>query len=377
MNRDKLRIAQVAPLWTRIPPTTYGGIELLMKLLIDELVARGHDVTLFASGDCQTAATLVPVCDANLTELITRGEMYMFEYYASSTMAEVLRSAGDFDVIHYHLSSAWLPLAATSATPGLFTMHTSPHTDDEFVMRRWPEVAVAGISASQMHAAGVRLGREFPVVYNGCDFDAYEPSFEPGRYLAFLGRMSASKNPRDAIRIAKTVGMPIVLAGQPQNAEEQRYFATEIEPLIDGKDVRWIQGVNPQQKSELLRNAAALLFPIQWNEPFGLVMIEAMACGTPVVAHRRGSVQEVVDTGITGFHSGVIDGLAELVPQALALDRQKVREHAKSRFGFQRMTDSYLELFHQLVGDRSAQLSGVSNKPGSGVMPRPGACGGV
>src|SRR5687767_12049997 len=140
MNRDKLRIAQVAPLWTRIPPTTYGGIELLMKLLIDELVARGHDVTLFASGDCQTAATLVPVCDVNLTELIARGEMYMFEYYASSTMAEVLRSAGEFDVIHYHLSSAWLPLAAACTTPGLFTMHTSLHMDDEFVMRRWPEV---------------------------------------------------------------------------------------------------------------------------------------------------------------------------------------------------------------------------------------------
>src|SRR3954466_7828901 len=151
MTRDPLRIAQVAPLWTRIPPTTYGGIELLMKLLIDELVDRGHEVTLFASADCQTTGKLVPVCDANLTELIERGEMYMFEYYASSAMAQVIQASGEYDLIHYHLSTAWLPLAATTETPGLFTMHTSPHFDDDFVMKRWPQVSVAGISKAQMH----------------------------------------------------------------------------------------------------------------------------------------------------------------------------------------------------------------------------------
>ena len=161
-----------------------------------------------------------------------------------------------------------------------------------------------------MRGAGVKLGREFPIVYNGCDFDAYEPSFEPGKYLAFLGRMSPEKNPLDAIRIAQAAGMPIVLAGQPQNRRKSRYFAEKIQPLIDGERVRWIGPVNHAQKNELLRNAAALLFPIQWDEPFGLVMIEAMACGTPVVAHRRGSVEEVVDNGVTGFHSSVIDGLS-------------------------------------------------------------------
>jgi glycosyltransferase involved in cell wall biosynthesis len=344
-----LRIAQVAPLWTRIPPATYGGIEMLMKLLVDDLVARGHDVTLFASGDCFTDAKLHPVTELNLTETIERGEAYCYEYYTSAAMAEVLARAQEFDIIHYHFSTAWLPLAATTATPGLFTVHTCPHIDDEFVFRRWPQVAVNGISQSQMRGAAVRTGREFPIVHNGCDFSAYDPSFEPGSYLAYLGRMSMEKNPLDAIRIARTVGLPIVLAGQPQNAREQQYFAEQIQPLIDGEMVRWIGPVNHSQKNELLRHASALLFPIQWDEPFGLVMIEAMACGTPVVAHRRGSVAEVVDDGITGFHSGVIDALAEFVPRALELDREKVRAHAETRFGSRAMVDAYVALYHRLL----------------------------
>ena len=146
------------------------------------------------------------------------------------------------------MSTAWLPLAAAIPTPGLFTMHTSPHLDDEWVMRRWPGVAVAGISQCQMRAATVKLGREFPIIYNGCDFDAYEPSFEPGQYLAFLGRLSPEKNPLGAIRIAQSAGLPIVIAGQPQNESERRYFHAEIEPLLDGKSVHWIGPVNHPAK---------------------------------------------------------------------------------------------------------------------------------
>lgn len=350
MNQDRpLRIAQVSPLWTRVPPTTYGGVELLIKLLVDDLVARGHDVTLFATGDCVTNAKLHPVCDVNLGDLIERGDAYMFEYYANAVMTDVLRRAREFDLIHFHLSPAWLPLASLSPTPVVFTMHTSPHRDDEWALRRYPEVTAVGISEHQMHATGLHLGRKFPVVHNGCDFDQYEPTYEPGEYLAFLGRMSHGKNPRDAIRIAQAVGMPIVLAGRPQNGEEERYFAKEVKPLIDGKNVKWIGPVNHPQKNELLRRAAAFLFPVQWDEPFGLVMIEAMACGCPVVAHRRGSVAEVVDNGITGFQTGVIDAMAELVPRAINLDRNKVREHARQRFGYQRMVDGYLDIYRQVL----------------------------
>jgi glycosyltransferase involved in cell wall biosynthesis len=322
----------------------------MMKLLVDDLVGRGHEVTLFATGDCVTNAKLEAVTETNLTEKIERFELNMYEYYVSAVMADVLRRAREFDVIHCHLSAAWLPLASLSPTPVIFTMHTNTHRDDEWVMGRYPGVAVAGISEHQMHTAGLRLKRNFPIIYNGCDFNAYEPSYEPGEYLVFLGRMSDSKNPRDAIRVAQAVGIPIILAGKPQNADEEKYFAEQIKPLIDGKNVRWIGPVNHLQKNELLRRASALIFPIQWDEPFGLVMVEAMACGCPVVAHRRGSVAEVVDDGVTGYHTAVIDAMAELVPRALELDRRSVRDHAASRFGYEAMVDQYVALYQAMVG---------------------------
>jgi glycosyltransferase involved in cell wall biosynthesis len=344
-----LRIAQLSPLWTRVPPSTYGGVELLIKLLVDELVARGHDVTLFATGDCSTAAKLRPICETNLYDRFERGEAYMYEYYANALMAEVLCDAREFDVIHSHLAPGWLPLGAASATPFLWTLHTNIHRDDEWALRRFAQVEVAGISRHQVKAASMGLGREFPIVYNGCDFSAYEARTEPGEYLAFLGRMSPAKNPLGAIRIAQACDLPIVLAGQPQNATEEKYFAEQIKPLIDGEKVRWIGPVNHPQKNELLRKAMALVFPIQWDEPFGLVMIEAMACGTPVVAHRRGSVEEVIDNGLTGYHVSVIDGMAEMVPHALQLDRAEVRRHAEERFGYARMVDDYLALYRKLA----------------------------
>ncbi len=348
--KSPLRIAQISPLWTRVPPATYGGIELLMKLLIDELVDRGHSVTLFGTGDCNTKAKLHAVCDVNLIELLAGGEGYMFEYYANGLMADVLRASSEFDVIHSHLSPAWLPLATLSATPLLWTMHTAMHRDDEWALRRYPDARVVGISNDQMHGPSARIGRDFPVVYNGVDFDAFEPLFDSGSYLVFIGRMSRAKNPLAAIKIAQSIDMPIVLAGQPQNADEERFFAEEVKPLVNGGSIRWIGPVNHPQKNELLRNAAAMLFPIEWDEPFGLVMIEAMACGCPVVAHRRGSVAEVVDPGLTGFHTSAIDGMAELVPQALALDRRMVREHARSRFGKEKMVDGYELLYRQMAG---------------------------
>jgi glycosyltransferase involved in cell wall biosynthesis len=348
MNPRPLRIAQVSPLWTRIPPVNYGGIELLLKLLVDELVGRGHEVTLFATGDCQTRGTLFPVADACLTELMARGDAFAFEHYANAAVAEALRRASDFDVIHYHLTPGWLPLASLARTPSLFTLHTCAVKDDEWAFARYPGVEVAAISRFQIAETEARLGRSFPVVYNGCDFDSFEPCYEPGRYLAFLGRMSHAKNPAGAIALAKECGLPLVLAGQPQNGEEQRYFAEEVEPHIDGDKVRWLGPVNHAQKAELLRHAAALLFPIQWDEPFGLVMIEAMACGTPVVGVKRGSVGEVVAPGLTGYTGASPGELGALVGPALALDRRGVRAAAEARFGFRTMVDAYLELYRSM-----------------------------
>lgn len=349
MNQQSLRIAQVSPLWTRIPPVNYGGIELLLKLLVDELVEQGHEVTLFATGDCQTRGRLHAVANACLTDLMSKGEAYAFEHYANAAVAEALRRSGEFDVIHYHLTPGWLPLASLGQCASLFTLHTCAVLDDEWAFARYPEVEVAGISRFQVGATEERLGRKFPVVYNGCDFGAYDPNFEKGKYLAFLGRMSHAKNPRGAIEIAKANGLPLVLAGRAQNGQEERYFAEEVQPLIDGEQIRWIGPVNHEQKAELLRNASALVFPIQWDEPFGLVMIEAMACGTPVIGVKRGSVGEVVTDGVTGFTGATPQELAALVGPALALDRARVREVAEAQFGFRRMVESYVALYRQLI----------------------------
>ncbi len=346
---NKLRIAQVAPLWTPIPPSTYGGIELLLALLCDDLVARGHDVTLFASGDCRTAAKLHAIIPVNLGELMSRGEALMYEYYMNAAMATVLAAQDEFDIVHCHLPPAWLPFAAAMRTPCTFTLHTSPHADDEWALKNFPHAHAVAISEAQVAAASARLGRKFPVVFNGVDFARYDASFERGKYLAYLGRMSREKNPLDAIRIAQAAGMPIVLAGKPQNASEEAYFRDEVQPLIDGDSVRWIGPVDHSQKVALLRAAAALVFPIQWDEPFGLVMIEAMACGAPVLAVKRGSVAEVVDEGITGFTAPTPADLASLVVNACALDRRTVREHAASRFSHTKMVDDYLAHYRSLI----------------------------
>ena len=187
------------------------------------------------------------------------------------------------------------------------------------------------------------------MIYNGCDFESYDFSASPGKYLAFLGRISKEKSPLDAIEIAKRAGLPIVVAGQPLDQEEQAYFKEKIEPLIDGENVIYIGQADHQQKVALLKDAGAFLFPIQWDEPFGVVMIEAMACGTPVIAFQRGSVKEVVDFGKTGFYADCIPSLSSFVPGALSLDRRAVREHAKQRFGHVRMTNEYLETYQTLV----------------------------
>ncbi len=343
----KLRIAQVAPLWTPIPPTTYGGIELVVHLLGEELVRRGHQVTLFASGDSKTSGKLRSVCERNLLDLMTDCEASVYEYYTNAIVTEALLAAEEFDVIHFHVGPQWVPMGALCKAPALFSLHTFLSEDDQWVVKRYPRVPLCAISRFQVTSVGG--GQEIPVVYNGCDFDAYDPCYEPGRYLAFLGRMSFDKNPLDAIRIAKAVGLPLLLAGRPQDAEESEYFETQIKPLIDGERVRYLGPVNHAQKNELLRGAAALLFPVQWAEPFGLVMIEAMACGTPVVACDLGAVREVVDPGVTGFYHESVGELADLTRLAIGLDRAAVRRRAAERFSFQRMVDDYLKIYRGLA----------------------------
>jgi glycosyltransferase involved in cell wall biosynthesis len=352
---NRLRIAQVAPLWTSVPPKTYGGIELVIHLLTEELVRRGHDVTLFASSDSRTRAKHEVVCEKNLIDRMAAGEAYDYMPYAVASCVEALTASDRFDVVHSHLGCATLPMGTLASVPVLHTVHSAVTVDDLWVLARYPQAPVTFCTERQA-APVIAAGRKhLHIVHNACDFNSFMVEETPGEYLAFLGRMGPHKNPVGAIEIARALGMKIVLAGEPMTGAESRYFGECVAPLIDGQHVVHLGAVSHEQKNALLKKASALLFPIQWDEPFGIVMIEAMACGTPVVAYGRGSVPEVVDPGITGYFGHTSSDLQDLVRQALQLDRGKVRSHAEARFSVAKMTDNFERIYLQLCTRETRQ----------------------
>ena len=346
-----LKIAQVAPVWTRVPPDTYGGAELMVYWLTEELVRMGHQVTLFASGDSVTSAKLQSCCDRNVIDMMARSEAYTYNSYAASNMTECLRRSGDFDIVHCHMGAATIPYSSLSQAPVIHTVHEGLDSPDEhWVIGKYPDIPIAPISHSQISTVPESLRKNMNVIYHGCDLGSYAAADTDAGYLAFIGRMSQNKNPRDAIATAKALNMPIRMVGAPQTESERRYFKEFIKPQIDNEQVIHLGSVGQPEKIEFLRNAAAVLFPIQWEEHFGLVMIEAMACGVPVVAFKRGSVPEVIDTGITGYYCEEAGELPELVKQALLLDRKRIRQQAECRFSISRMTDDYVDLYHKIIG---------------------------
>ena len=344
-----LRIAQLAPLWSPVPPVGYGGAELTVHWLTEELVRRGHTVTLFASGDSRTTATLRPVCEHNIIGAMSRGEALMYEPYATAAFTDAIRQSDDFDIVHNHLGASMIPLGAVSPAPVVHTVHAGLSVDEHWLLARYPNAPLAALSRS--HAAAIASARRdnVRVIYQSCDFTEYPLGDTPGDYVAFLSRMGPLKNPLGAIQLARAAGMPIRLAGRPQNADERQYFESRVRPLIDGRDVTYLGEISQHDKKRLLAGARALLFPILWDEHFGIVMVEAMACGTPVVACSRGSVPEVVDQGVTGYHGVSVDDLGSLIPAALALSRRRVREHAESRFSHLRMVDEYLDFYRAVI----------------------------
>jgi len=364
-----MRIAQIAPLAESVPPKLYGGTERVVAWLVDELVGLGHDVTLFGSGDSVTRAKLHSVWPRALRLGRPRSDPIA----AQTALLEAMsRRAPEFDVIHAHIDWLHLPLLSRLGVPFVTTMHGRldlPGLPD--VVRRFPDAPFVSISNNQRGPLGDAnwLG----TVYHGLPADLLRPSFEGGSYLAFLGRLTADKGPEAAIRIARAAGMPLHIAAKVPRGE-RRYFKERLEPQIDGDQVRLIGEVNDEAKQKFLANAAALLFPIDWPEPFGLVMIEAMACGTPVIAFRSGSVPEVVDDGITGF---VVDGEAEAVQAIMRLgelDRRQIRAHFEQRFTAKRMAEEYLRHYEMLVEAEPKSLSPfiVSAIPSSGDQPTGG-----
>jgi glycosyltransferase involved in cell wall biosynthesis len=338
-----MRIAQIAPLAESVPPKLYGGTERVVSWLTEELTALGHDVTLFASGDSVTNGRLVPVTSRAIR--LSRPRPEPFPAYAAQLDA-VARTAEEFDVLHCHTDWIHLPLLSCLGVPHLTTIHNRLDTPDlPPVVRRFPDAPL--ISISDHHRTPLPSAKWLGTVYHGMPAKLFEPSYRPGAYLAFLGRLTKEKGPEAAIRIAKGLGMELRMAAKVPRAET-RYYKERLQPLIDGVDIKLVGELNDSAKGELLGGASALLFPIDWPEPFGLVMIEAMACGTPVIAYRRGSVPEVVDDGVTGFVVDSEDEAIAAVKRIGELDRRTVRATFERRFTVKKMAEQYLRHYESL-----------------------------
>jgi glycosyltransferase involved in cell wall biosynthesis len=344
-----MKIAQIAPLMESVPPRLYGGTERIVSYLTEELVRQGHEVTLFASGDSITKAELVGCTRAALR--LDPNVRDAVPYYMMM-VDRVNKHADEFDILHFHIDHFHFPLFRPLAGRTLTTLHGRQDLPDlSGFYFRFREMPLTSISDAQREP--LRHANFVATVHHGLPLDSLRPNFEPrGGYFAFLGRISPEKRPDRAIRIARTLGIPLKIAAKIDKVDAD-YFQSEIEPLLDGPDIEFVGEINERDKTEFLGEALALLFPVDWPEPFGLVMIEAMACGTPVLAFRSGSVPEVVDDGVTGY---VVDTEEEAVlklPQLLSLDRWAVRQRFEERFSAARMAKDYLSVYRSLLRRRS------------------------
>lgn len=354
-----MRIAQVAPLWESVPPPAYGGIELVVGLLTDELVRRGHDVTLFASGDSTTEAKLSSVHPRAL-----RLDAAVKEYsvYEALQLSHVCQRASEFDIIHSHMGCSALPYAKLIKVPTVHTLHGIFTSDNTKLYQHAKEQPYISISDSQVSDLRSSLNC-VATVYNAIDVNRHRffPVADEPPYLAFLGRMSPEKGPQHAIAIAKKTGLPLKMAGKVDPVDEE-FFEREVKPLIDGQQIQFSGEANHVQKNELMGRAIATLFPINWREPFGLVMIESMAAGTPVVAMRLGSTPEVIAHGKTGYLCDTVEECVQGVKDIRKLDRQACRDHVAARFSVTQMADGYEAVYRKLA-------SGIASKNGHSRTP--------
>jgi len=340
-----MRIAQVAPLYEAVPPTLYGGTERVVSLVTEELVRRGHDVTLFASGDSKTAARLVSVTPRALRLDGTNREVLAAAFTRQLDL--VFRNARDFDLIHCHVDYHAYPFSGLVRTPTLHTVHGRldlPYLVP--VYRQFAHVPLVSISDAQ-RAPLAGLGLTWAgTVHHGLTPERFPFSPEPDGYVAFLGRLAAEKQPDVAIEVAKRAGVTLRIAAKI-DAADREYFDRVVAPLLDHPLIEYIGEIGDAEKAAFLGGARALLFPIDWPEPFGLVMIEAMACGTPVIARPCGSVPEVVRPGVNGFIADSVSDLAEAVKRIDTIDRARCRRDFEQRFSVARMVDDYEALYRR------------------------------
>jgi glycosyltransferase involved in cell wall biosynthesis len=346
-----MRIAQVAPLTESVPPQAYGGTERVVSYLTEELVQLGHEVTLYASGDSVTSAELRPCCERALRLDPGIGDpVQVFHDSHERMMQRVLAEAGEFDLIHFHLGWHEFPHFVHSPTPCVVTMHGRLDVPDmQKRFRQYPSFPLISISDDQRRPLPDQ--NWVATIYHGQPDTLTVAGAAKRDYLAFLGRISPEKRPDLAIQIAQRAGWPIKIAAKVDPVDRV-YFETEIRPLLSLPGVEFIGEVGESDKMRFLAGAYALLFPIDWPEPFGLVMIEAMAGGTPVIAFRRGSVPEVIEHGVTGFVVDTVEEAAAAIPAVDRLDRQTLRSIFRQRFSVRRMAADHVRLYKAMVANR-------------------------
>jgi glycosyltransferase involved in cell wall biosynthesis len=341
-----MRIAQVAPLNESVPPKLYGGTERVVSYLTEELVRLGHEVTLFASGDSKTNARLVAACPKALWR---DGECHETTPHHVRLIELVFQDVSRFDVIHFHCDYLQFPLLRRHPCPNVTTLHGRLHVPDLGpFLAEYPEAPLVSISDDQRRP--IPDANWQATIYHGLPRDLHTYRERPGEYLAFLGRMSPEKRVDRAIEIARQAGMRLKIAAKIY-PEERAYFQQTVEPLLEGSRpwVEFIGEVGGREKDEFLGNARALLFPIDWPEPFGLVMIEAMACGTPVIVWRNGAAPEVVTDGVTGFIVESVEEAARAVGRVSSLSRRGCRQMFEERFDAARMSRDYIEVYRRLA----------------------------
>jgi glycosyltransferase involved in cell wall biosynthesis len=347
-----MRIAQVAPLYESVPPKLYGGTERVVSWLTEELVRVGHDVTLFASGDSLTTARLVPGCPQSLR--LHKGCRDQLAHHFT-LIEQVISQKDNFDLIHFHIDYLHFPVSRREQVDHVTTLHGRLDLPELFPLyRTFSEIPL--ISVSDAQRAPLPWVNWQGTVHHGMPEDTLQPCSERGQYLAFLGRTSPEKGLEEAMEIAKRVGMPLKIAAKI-DAADLEYFEASLKPLLDHPLIEFVGEIGYREKNEFLGNAAALLFPIDWPEPFGIVLIEAMACGVPVIAYPFGSVPELIEDGVTGFVVDDIEGAVRAVRNIDQIDRAVCRRRFEERFTAERMAQDYLAIYKHIVNGRPAALA--------------------
>ena len=349
-----MRIAQVSPLFESVPPRTYGGTERIVSYLTEELVAQGHEVTLFASGDSVTAAQLI----AARKRALRLDNVFDPLAHHYVMLEEVFERASRFDIIHFHTDYLHFPLARRHPVPHLTTLHGRLDIPDLMPLyKKFSQMPVVSISNAQRKP--LPRANWQGTVYHGLPVDLYDCREKAGEYLAFVGRISPEKRLDRAIEIAARFGMRLLIAAKT-DAADRDYMEQVIRPMLGNSSAEFIGEIGESEKKQFLANAYALLFPIDWPEPFGLVIIEAMACGTPIIAYRCGSVPELIQEGVTGYIVDDIDGALQALAGVPAFDRRRCRRVFEERFTASRMAEDYLNVYRRVIkasADHDARIA--------------------